>query len=158
MKKMKWQLLILALLCLVALSFLLFLVKKGPAAGHLTLTVLDAYSLQPVENAFVCLPESNRSMQTGQNGTAVFRSIPIEKESVPRRIPTKEYGETTILVYAEGYLPFALFHAQVFPEKMRNGPTLYLFPNDTEDGIRVVPMIESPSEEWVEKLLEQYKP
>lgn len=158
MKKNKWQTVTLLLLLVIAAVFLSGKMNYHNETGHLCLNVRDAYTLQPIENAYIALPESGHSTLTDENGTAVFNGIPINREIMHKQMPTPDYGTATILVYAENYLPFALFHAQVIPGKMRKGPNIYLFPNNTEEGLKVVSMIESPPDEYVQTLLEQYKP
>ena len=157
MKKNKWLAYLFATLCTGAMLFLLFSLRLCTETGSLRVKVMDAYTFAPIPFASVCLPEAEVRAVTNENGIAAFSGIPIIN-TVYGNMPKKDHGETTVLVYAQGYLPFALFNAQVFPKSVRNGPNVYLFPEGTEDGLNVVSMIESPPEEYVKQLLEQYTP
>lgn len=157
MQKKKWLWFILPVCA--ALGLLLFAVTHPTrATGHMKLTVVDAYSLRAVPNAQIILPEAGLSSVSDANGMAYLYGVPVRAPEGELGAVACDYGETTILVYAEGYLPFALFHAHVYENRMRNGPTLYLFPESTEDGLDVVSIIESPTEDWVKRLLDTYAP
>lgn len=143
----------------IAVGFLMFtLARQKQPFGHMKVTVVDAYSMHAIEQAQIVLPEGDIHATTDGNGVAYLYSIPLSPQQPSLKGVPCDYGETTILVYAEGYLPFALFHAHVYDGRLRNGPTLYLFPEGTEDGIDVISMIESPKEDWVEQLLDAYAP
>lgn len=158
MQKKKWLWFILPVCA--ALGLLLFAVTRHTqhATGHMKLTVVDAYSFRAVPNAQIVLPEAGLSTVSDANGIAYLYGVPVHAPEGALGAVACDYGETTILVYAEGYLPFALFHAHVYENRMRNGPTLYLFPESTEDGLDVVSIIESPAEDWVKRLLDTYAP
>ena len=158
MKKRKWLWIISFAVCAASGIVLLTAACSARASGHMKLTVIDAYSLRAIANARIILPEAGLSATSDQNGVAYLYGVPVRtREGALAEVPC-DYGETTIFVYAEGYLPFALFHAHVYPDRLRNGPTLYLFPEGNEDGIEVISMIESPAEEWVKRLLDSYMP
>ncbi len=125
--------------------------------GHMDITVLDAYSLQPVEGAVLVFPDAGLSVTTDQVGRAQVFGLPIQRHSQQNRLLHQSHGECTLLVYKAGYIPYALFYVQVTPGRVRNGPTVYLFPQ--YDGApEVVTIVESPAYDWAKALMEQYRP
>ncbi len=121
-------------------------------------SVVDAYTLRPLENSTIIIPESGMQAVTDANGKAKFYGIPVEKDMVLNALLPIECGRVTLLVYREGYLPFALFYTQVYENRVRNGPTNYMFPTGTESGLEAITVIEAPAYEWVRELLEKNQP
>lgn len=155
---MKRKAIFVLIACLGILLLVLTCFLPRRAFGHLKVSVVDAYSNRPIADAKIILPEAGISSISDKNGAAFLYGVPLSQPSRLERIIPCDYGETTILAYAEGYLPFALFHVHVYEGRMRNGPVLYLFPKGTEEGTEVISMIESPAEEWVKRLLDHYAP
>lgn len=154
-RKLLWALVVMA--ALAAALLLVHAARATRVTGHLKLTVVDAYSNRIVEGAQIVLPEAGLSAVSDTHGNAYVYGVPLRAEPGALGKIESDYGETTILVYAQGYLPFALFHAHVYPNRIRNGPTLYLFPVG-EEGMEAISMIESPAEDWVKRLLAAYAP
>ncbi len=158
MKKRKWTRFFAPVACILSGALLLLVACSMRETGHMKLLVVDAYTEAPVKGAVIILPEADLSAVSDENGAAYVYGIPVQPKGMLCETVPCSYGEATILAYAEGYLPFALFHAHIYKNRVRNGPTLYLFPNGTEEGIKATSMIESPEEEWVERLLAKYAP
>lgn len=144
-------------LLVCAVGVLVFLLLQKPR-GHMEVTVVDAYTLRPLENSSIVLPEANMLSVTDANGKAEFYGIPVEKDGALNALLPMSCGRVTMLVYREGYLPFALFYTQVYAGRIRNGPTVYMFPTGTESGLEAITVIEAPAYEWVRALLEKYQP
>ena len=145
-------------LCGLALAGLLavfyFATRSLPQYGHMCVSVVDVYSLKPLDGATVVFPAHNILAQTDQGGLAHVYNIPVEADAEHERLLAQSFGQTTILCYCDGYHPYALFYAQVTPAHMRNGPTLYMFPETESYGC----VIEAPPAEWVDALMERYRP
>lgn len=122
--------------------------------GHICVYAVDAYSGKAVEGAVVILPESGMQAQTDSDGKAMFFHVPVEKNPLQNRLLEQDFGQSSILCYKEGYHPYALFYAQIPKARVREGPTLYLFPEGTQAGC----VIEAPPEGWVEELIKLYDP
>ncbi|HWR18499.1 MAG TPA: hypothetical protein VN608_02685 [Clostridia bacterium] len=148
---------VLAGLLICASGIVLFLLLQKPH-GHLEVTVVDAYTLRPLENTSVVIPESGITAVTDANGKALLKGIRVEKDSTLNALLPMDCGRVTLLVYRDGYLPFALFYTQVYENRIRNGPTIYMFPTGTESGIEAITVIEAPAYLWVKELLENYQP
>lgn len=146
-------------MCITALSTLLItlilqlcLKEINKEYGHLSVSAVDAYSLTPLEGASVLLPEFDMLEICDNDGNAVFSNVPcLRNEQLDRLLPV-DFGQTTILCYCEGYQPYAMFYAEIKSGRMREGLTLYMFPENENSGC----MIESPPEKWVEELLRIY--
>lgn len=134
--------------------FCLCLFKEHESYGHLQIYVMDAYDLTPLKGATVVLPEFGMQNCSDENGNVVFENVPCKKNEALERLIPVNFGQTTILCYCSGYEPYALFYAEIRENRMREGLTLYLFPNSENSGC----MIEAPPEEWVNELLRRYEP
>lgn len=153
-KRRRWCLFGLALAALLFCVLTLFFQKDSPH-GHLRVMVLDAYTLVPVPDALVLLPESGISGYTDAQGCITLFNIPVVYNAAQSATLAQDWGETSLLVYKEGYRSYALFYVHVPEGKVRIGPTIYLFPDNEEyDG--PITVIEAPDDDWVEELLEKY--
>ena len=154
-KKRKRWLAVFVSLSLLALLFAVLRYLKPPQYGHVHLSVLDAYTLMPIQNAYVVLPEHGLAARTDGNGKALLTNIPVPRDKGRGGIPGKTYAEATMVAYGDGYTPCVLFYAHVFPDTLRSGPTIYLFPEQEENAIA---MIELPNEAWVRELIRSFAP
>ncbi|MEG1559863.1 MAG: hypothetical protein RRY79_01915 [Clostridia bacterium] len=119
--------------------------------GYMRVTVLDGFSNAPIKGARVYIPELNLTAYTDDSGKTDILKIPIKKEAHYEVLLEQDYGITTVLVYKDGYTPYGLFYAHVIAGELRKGPNIYLFPY--ENGSSPFIVIESPDEEWAEKLI-----
>jgi len=120
--------------------------------SSLTPYVIDGQTKLPIDNAVVVIPEFSETHYTRADGkTDVIRLPYLEHSS---EILKKDWQEITLLVYADGYAPYALFYLRLSADTHRQGPTVMLFP----DRGKVFSIIEGPPENWAEKLLKKYQP
>lgn len=147
-------LLIAAASIMLLCTLFLFYIRQKPS-GHLRLHVVDAYSLLPLADACVVLPEAALSGRTGSDGMLDITNIPVRIDSPRSALWPSDLGETTVLCYRAEYRPYALFFAQIRPDAVRN-LTLYLFP--VEDDRSPTTVVEAPPETWVEELVEMHRP
>ncbi len=123
--------------------------------GHLHIRVVDAYTLMPVEGARVIIPDAEIIHISDSTGSCFFTGIPIRKNSLHQRLVPQDWGECTIIALYEGYRPTVILNTRVDKDKMRNGPTVYMFPEELDD-IEVAAIVESPDDEWISQLVEKY--
>jgi len=142
------------LLC-IAVSSVVVLIRLFNGFGHLHIKVVDAYTLMPIENAAVIIPDVNKSLLSDSSGSCIFTGIPIRKNALQNRLLSQDWGECTIVSLYEGYRPTVILHAQVEKNIMRNGPTIYMFPEELDD-IDIASIVESPDDEWLSQLVEKY--
>lgn len=123
--------------------------------SSLQIRVLDAFSTSPIDHAHVLIAETGDEFITHEKGFTEAFSVPVY--DYEGHLPlSQDWGELTIIVYAEGYLDLVLFHLAVYPDSLRN-VTLYLFPDDGSTDGAPISMIESPNDEWVKKLIDECK-
>mgnify|MGYP000862978345 FL=1 len=142
---------------LTLLGLMLYAAFAGREYGHIDAAVVDAYTMEPLADAVLVFPDSGKQAVTDQAGRAQVFGLPIERHRAQNRLLCQPYGECTLLVYCEGYIPYALFYVQLQPGRIRSGPTIFLFPQ-YEGAPEVITIVESPTEEWARGLVEKYRP
>ena len=143
-----------ACIIIAALYLLLTLPQaQEKAEGKLIICVYDGFMQTPVQNAKVVIPETEQILYTDTSGKTEAFSVPIVRDTHFDDIKPQNYGRITVLVYADGYLPYALFFAQVTPDKTRRIDT-WLF---EDDGSEPFIIIESPEKEWAFELIDEYQ-
>ena len=142
---------------IILLALMLYAAFSGREYGHVDVSVVDAYTLEPLEGATLVFPYSGTKAVTDKSGRAQVFGLPIMKHREQNKILHQPFGECTLLVYREGYIPYALFYMKLQPGHIRSGPTVYLFPQ--YDGAPpVITIVESPANDWAEELIEKYRP
>ena len=116
--------------------------------------VIDGQTGLPVEDAVIVIPETNERYRTDADGMTGTIRVPYSAESDFDDLHPKTWCEITLLAYANGYAPYALFYLQLAENASREGPTVMLFPGDQ----RPFSIIESPPDKWVSELIEKYRP
>lgn len=141
---------------LVGAFFLLQDVFKPPS-GTLNVQVVDGRTEQPLAGAVVVLPETDAKGVTGADGYTGPINVPYmpHAQSGMEEAP---WCEVTVLVYCQGYYSYALFHVSLQKGEAREGPRVYLFPNDGSMGDTPFVIVEAPPTDWSRTLLDQYRP
>ena len=116
--------------------------------------VIDGRTGLPIEGAVVIIPETGKSYQTDHKGEIEAIRIPYSAKSDYDSILPKNWCEVTLLAYAEGYAPYALFYLQLQEGSLREGPVVMLFPGE-QDPFSI---IEGPPDWWVSELLKKFSP
>ncbi len=150
----------------LASSFLLFLsmsskeeekpVLNSSASAAISPLLLDGETNRPLENAVVVIPETGKSYKTDASGRAADIKVPVVPDSRFDAVYKKTWGEITIIAYKEGYKPYLLLYTNVFSGEKREGPTLYMYREDS--SAEPFAIIESPSRFWMQSLIEKYNP
>lgn len=123
--------------------------------GAFTVTVFDAYTNEPLENAAIVVAENDISFKTDKNGKALCSPVMFRPNKYFRDLRQAQSGTVTLLCYMDGYLDFILFNASVFDVGIY-GKTLYMFPENSESNRTFIAMNETPDEEFSKKLLDKY--
>lgn len=121
--------------------------------GKICIAVYDGFTLEPIENAKVVIPEIDKTLYTGTDGKTDIITVPVLPDEHYNELKKQEYGRITVLVYADGYLPYGLFFAHVYPDTTRS-PNIWLF---EDDGGEPFVIIESPNPVWANEIIERYK-
>lgn len=125
------------------------------AAGILQVEVVDGASEAPLKDAVIMIPELDRSFTTDSDGKASME-LPILSDADMKKVLPQPWGEVTLIVTREGYIPYVLFHTQVWPGEIRPGPKVYMF----SEGANTQPfsVVEAPQRAWVNELVKKYAP
>lgn len=146
-----------AVLGLILLGLVIYVAFKGREYGHIDAAVVDAYTMEPIEGAILVFPDCGKQAITDKAGRAQVFGLPIHKHEQQNRLLPQPYGECTILVYREGYIPYALFYVQLQPGRIRSGPTIFLF-RYYEGAPPAITIVEAPTDEWAWELAEKFRP
>ena len=130
----------------------------GAAAGQIQVEVVDGESETPLAGCTVVIPETGGSYVTGEDGKTEAISVPILEDDVYKTILRKPWGEITLLIYRDGYIPYALFHTQIYENTARQGPKIYLFQQDSTGSDQPFTVVEGPQRLWVNELIEKFQP
>ncbi len=128
----------------------------APHSGSIQVRVCDGFTDEPLAGAQVVIPEWNLTYITDRSGSTGSIDIPISADSHFSGFYPAAWGECTLLVYYEGYIPYALFHVAVWEQQARQGPNIYLFPEDPENSGQPFIVVEAPPRLWVNGLLEKF--
>lgn len=126
--------------------------------GQIRIQVVDGYTSKPIKGAIVVIPELNEKYITGSDGKTAQISVDVMKDRQYEKILPQEWGRITILTYFEGYETYALFYAAVRENRLREGPVIFMFPEGSVEEGKPFTVIEAPQPDWVNKLIEKYRP
>lgn len=131
-----------------------FLPKKE--AFTLTVCVKDGFSGKAVSGAAVVIPETGDRLITDSEGFTPEASVPFIADEHYSRLQRQDSGIATVLIYRDGYVPYALFYLRTHAGERRT-VTLYIFP---DDGTMREPfsVIESPDDAWISDFTEKFRP
>ena len=129
-----------------------------PHTGSLQLEVLDGMTQHPLEDVIIVIPETGEKYTTNAEGKTPVIQVPIIENETYRDILAQPWGEITVLAYKDGYIPYALFHTQIWENEARQGPQLLLFPQDSSDSDQPFSIVEGPQRIWVNDLIERFNP
>lgn len=146
----------------VVAAVILILVLRGKnststaeniVCGSLVVEVVDGRTEQPLEGCQVVVVGQAGCYTTDAQGkTAEIPVQAVRCDGFDNILP-QTWGETTLIVYRDGYIPYALFHAQVQEGEVRTGPRIYLFADDGSTQGRAFSVIEGPDRDWVNQLV-----
>jgi hypothetical protein len=157
------RLLICGALCLIVLVPVLLFVFKNiglpyHGEGHIQIQVVDGYSSRPLKGAVVVIPELNKRYITDSEGKTPQITADILKDRQYDSILPQDWGRLTVLTYFDGYKTYALFYTAVWENKLREGPVIFMFPEGSAEEGQPFTVIEAPQAEWVNRLIEKYRP
>lgn len=130
----------------------------GPHMGSIQIIVVDGYSDLPLQGASVVIPELDQTFVTDAEGKTPMIDVPIYQDEHYNSMLSQPWGRVTVLVYFDGYLPYALFYTMIWENQTRLGPKIYLFPEGSSYENQPFIVVEAPHRLWVEELLERYRP
>ena len=122
--------------------------------GFMRVCVHDGETDMPLAGARVVIPETGGEYETGEDGFTPVMELPVYYDEQYNDILKQDYGRITVLVYHEGYVPYALYFTHVEPNTLRRGPNVWLFRGNGSP----FSIIEGPDDDWSERLIEEYRP
>jgi hypothetical protein len=126
--------------------------------AKLTVRVLEGYTESPIANASVVVLETGKVYQTDNKGMTEIINVPVIRDNRYDAILEKPWGEVTLIIYKEGFVPYALFYLQVIGGQTREGVKILLFEQGDTESNEPFSIIEGPSRAWVDTLVEMYRP
>ena len=130
--------------------------KTGTAS--FTVNVVEGYTDSPVKGAKVVIIETGKTFTTGPDGNTEVITVPYVRDTRFDSIIPKPWGEVSLIVYKEGFLPYALFYLQVSEDQTRKGVKILLFENNSTKSSEPFSIIEGPNRAWVDELVKMYQP
>ncbi|MGI6176474.1 MAG: hypothetical protein ACOYJC_10045 [Christensenellales bacterium] len=128
------------------------------ASAALIVEVYDGNSGQPLPGVQVVVPETNTCYTTDTAGKTEPISVPVILDTHYADMLPMPWGEITLIAYSDGYIPYALFYVQVWENETRQGPRIYLFPENQAGSKEPFSIIEGPQRLWVNRIVDQYRP
>lgn len=147
---------IISLLIISGVFILLFSGKKPNVqeTGFMRVCVHDGETDMPICGARVVIPETGFECMTDEDGFTPVMELPVYYDEHYASFFPQDYGLITVLVYSDGYVPYALYFTHIEPNVLRRGPNVWLFPGDGAP----FSIIEGPDDDWSNRLIEEYKP
>ena len=125
--------------------------------GTFVVTVLESGSLNPIDNATVCIVETKKYYQTNKHGSTNKLTAPILNSSPLNNSLIQNWGEITLLVYKPGYADTIIFNTAIFVDKIRIGIVVFLNPIINNEDNKPTIISETPNEIWVKELIKLNK-
>jgi hypothetical protein len=120
--------------------------------------VVEGNSEKPIAGADVVVVETGKTYSTDASGDTEAISVPVIRDTRYDNILQKPWGEVTLIIYKEGYIPYALFYLQVVGGQTCKGVKILLFEEGTTSSSEPFSIIEGPNRVWVNALIEKYRP
>jgi hypothetical protein len=126
--------------------------------AKVTVSVVEGYTDTPIEGAKVVILETGKTYTTDANGNTEIIEVPVIRDTRFDKIIPKPWGEVSLIVYKDGFLPYALFYLQVIGGETRKGVKILLFESGSTGNPEPFSIIEGPNRLWVDELVKRYQP
>ncbi len=126
--------------------------------AKLTVNVTEGYTETPISGAKVVIMETGKTYATDESGNTGIIEVPVIRDSRFDSIIPKPWGEVSLIVYKEGFLPYALFYLQVAGGQTRKDVKILLFENNSTQNSEPFSIIEGPNRVWVDELVKKFQP
>jgi hypothetical protein len=131
---------------------------NSSSGAKLTLKVVEGYTETPITGAKVVILETGKVYETDENGDTDVIDVPVIRDTRFDGLIPKPWGEVSLIVYKDGFLPYALFYLQVIGGETRKGVKILLFENNSTGSSEPFSIIEGPNRLWVDELVKKYAP
>jgi hypothetical protein len=123
-----------------------------------TVNVVEGYNNTPIADAKVVILETGKTYATDASGNTGIIEVPVMRDTRFDKIIPKPWGEVSLIVYKDGFLPYALFYLQVLGGETRSGVKILLFEDNSTGNPEPFSIIEGPNRLWVDELVKRYQP
>lgn len=127
-------------------------------SANLTVDVMEGKTNSPIADAQVVILETGKAYTTDANGKTGTIQVPVIRDTRYDKIIPKAWGEISLIVYKDGFLPYALFYLQVADGQTRKDVKILMFENDSTGNSEPFSIIEGPNRAWVDELVKMYQP
>ena len=131
--------------------------SKNTEFGSIVVTVLEKNTLDPIDNATVCVIETREYYYTSNKGLTKKISVPIIENANFNNSLKRNYGEITLLVYKAGYASAISFYNIIKPNTTNVGVIFYLSPIINEEDNKIEIISNTPDTSWATELEKLYK-
>ena len=132
--------------------------QAARGTAGLQLSVVEGFTETPIEGAAVIIIETGEIYYTDETGNTDVIQVPFIRDTRYDDILSKPWGEVSLIVYKDGYVPYALFYLQVLENETRQGVKILLFSDDQTQSDEPFAIIEGPNRLWVDALIKMYRP
>jgi hypothetical protein len=126
--------------------------------AYFSVKVVDGYTEAPLLGAKVVVVETGKTYATDKKGLTEVIAVPAVRDTRYDGVLPKPWAEVTLIIYKDGYVPYALFYLQVMEGETREGVKILLFEEGSSDTAEPFSIIEGPNRAWVDALVEKYRP
>lgn len=127
-------------------------------SAKFTVNVVEGYTDAPITGAKVVILETGKTYSTDTKGDTGIIEVPVKRDIRFDSIIPKPWGEVSLIVYKDGFLPYALFYLQVMGNETRTGVKVLLFENNSTGSSEPFSIIEGPNRAWVNELVKKFQP
>jgi len=135
-----------------------FSFAKGNSHASFSVKVVEGYTESPIEGASVVIIETGSVYTTDSEGLTEAINVPMMRDTRFDSVLPKPWGEVSLIVYKDGFVPYALFYLQVLENETREGVKILLFEKGITDSSEPFSIIEGPNRLWVNELIKMYEP
>ncbi len=126
--------------------------------AYFSVNVVEGYSEAPIANAQVVVVETGETYATDANGNTEAIAVPAVRDARYDKVLPKPWAEVSLIIYKDGYIPYALFYLQVMGGQTREGVKILLFEEGSSGSSEPFSIVEGPNRAWVDELVEKYRP
>lgn len=152
--------------CIIICALVCFLIIYGTAFAknpqnfntYIRPQVVEGLTDKSIANADVVVVETGKSYKTDSSGFTQAIPVPVVYNERYRSILPQPWGDITLIVYAQGYLPVVIFNLHVYPDTTRNGPVILLFTREQAPSADPFMVVEEPERDWAKELIEKFRP
>jgi hypothetical protein len=126
--------------------------------AYFSAKVVEGYSETPLSGAQVVVVETGKTYKTDASGLTEVIPVPAVRDTRYDGVLPKPWAEVSLIVYKDGYIPYALFYLQVMAGQTREAVKILMFEEGSSGSSEPFSIIEGPNRAWVDELVEKYRP